>query len=699
MQPVPSLHSPSRRRTNRRTAWHPGWVLAAAALVATTFSQSPALADDGAPGNPANARGIARVAPDATEAGVRAVLPRLVGELANSEADGAFEAALQDALAEPEHAGLRAALGADASGLITSEHGLTPLGEAALRWIREAEWHGAPRAVQVASSLPLEQLLAARPPPPGRVSASAFEAEAVLRAWKASAGSDQRLREVARSFGDHDAVKALTDRRVRAAASLAEVRAQLEVGTLRALAELHAALPARASDHQVLKAAGDERDALGRGPRQYLPPEAIWTRAAQPEALPADFEAVVRAARAGASVMDRALGERMPAYPQYTRLLEAARAYSKLCAAGGWEPITWKAPGHKKRKSRRRRKSAAAVDAPGGDARAAALAAALHRRLAAEGFASSALNAPESPATEAGLRRYQDLRNLEPSGTLDRATVDALNVPCERRLATLRLNLRRWRHSALGDKRTYVHANLPSFEVRYVREGSLRAEKKTVVGSGRWYWEKRRGRRVYRNSSPILTDQMKQVILNPTWTPPPRLIREDLRAKIASDPDFLVNHNYTARTLSNGRLFLVQGPGKGNSLGAVKLLFPNSESVYMHDTPQKKKFERARRDFSHGCIRVHDAVDLAATILEDDFSASRREFDRPRFVGRAGRDKTWTYRLREPIDVVIEYYTASVTEQGDVRFHPDIYDYDRMFFEGAAAVLADKSRKPRKRRR
>ena len=132
--------------------------------------------------------------------------------------------------------------------------------------------------------------------------------------------------------------------------------------------------------------------------------------------------------------------------------------------------------------------------------------------------------------------------------------------------------------------------------------------------------------------------------------------------------------------VGHGRDTWVQQPGENNALGKVKLAFPNSENVYLHDTNKPGYFSQARRDFSHGCVRVRGALELASHILEADYTGPGAPFSKRQMMARADDGGTYWYALHEPLPVFLEYYTASVDDEGRVRFHPDIYDYDHRVF-------------------
>jgi murein L,D-transpeptidase YcbB/YkuD len=435
----------------------------------------------------------------------------------------------------------------------------------------------------------------------------------------------------------------------------AEARAALEVAVALEAEALAADLMARPRADVVLK---DER---GR----YLSPDVLT---AEPPP-PLDDAAVVamrEAAGRGAEGFNAWLGALLPATEQYQRLVEAARRYEGLCAAGGFGEVSALSPG-KKNEGR-------------GDAAQAALA--LQKRLAVEGYLAGEPSGTMDDATREALTRYQANHQLDETGTLDAPTIEALNVPCETRLRTLRHNAQRWRTTARQAEATFVEVNLAAQRVRFVADGVEKMAQRAVVGSGRWYWNSDAKRRVYATASPILHDEINQVVVNPSWTVPASIVRQEFQKKIDKDPEWLAKKGYEVVVSKGGLRTIVEPPGPRNTLGDVKMLFPNSESVYLHDTNQRRFFAKARRDLSHGCIRVHNALDFATELLTWEASQRGETWPDRKVHSLAVYNTTYWFKLEKFIPVFVEYYTASVGDDGVVSFHWDIYDYDRVFFEG-----------------
>jgi murein L,D-transpeptidase YcbB/YkuD len=192
----------------------------------------------------------------------------------------------------------------------------------------------------------------------------------------------------------------------------------------------------------------------------------------------------------------------------------------------------------------------------------------------------------------------------------------------------------------------------------------------------------------YRHRTPIFTAEMTHVIFHPYWNVPLSIQRDELIPEIMRDRSYLQKHGYeivsseTSRPvvaepssvlaqLRSGKLAIRQIPGPENALGRVKFIFPNENDVYMHDTPAQALFSKARRDFSHGCIRVESPEDLAVWVLRHN-----PEWPSPRIKDTLEGLTETRVELKRRIPVLIVYATAVVLQNNEVRFFEDIYGHD-----------------------
>lgn len=277
-----------------------------------------------------------------------------------------------------------------------------------------------------------------------------------------------------------------------------------------------------------------------------------------------------------------------------------------------------------------------------------------------------------------GVRRFQSRHGLDPDGSIGRATIAALNVPVEARIQQLEVNLKRLNDVAPTLGRRYVFVNIAGQEVEAVENGDVVIRKRVIVGK-----EDRQ--------TPEYTSRINSIVLNPYWNVPQSIAMKDLLPKIRANPLFLKRMGIrvlrgwsdTAQEVDPSAVNwsdpnvtrqyrLRQDPSRLNSLGTVKINFPNPFAVYLHDTPVKALFGRQARNFSSGCVRVQEVRDLAAWLLKDTPGWDRARIDQ---VITSGEHKDVS--MLRPVPVYLMYLTAWVGEDGVVNFRDDVYDRDR----------------------
>lgn len=234
------------------------------------------------------------------------------------------------------------------------------------------------------------------------------------------------------------------------------------------------------------------------------------------------------------------------------------------------------------------------------------------------------------------------LRPQHPDYAALRAALAAETDPGRKALLALNMERWRWLPRRLGE--SHILVNAAAFEVRLWRDGRLAGAWPVIVGKTT-------------TPTPVFSAQVTGVTINPWWNIPASIVRE-------KGGRFPASQGYV-RTGGQWR----QKPGPGNALGQMKLVMPNPYNVYLHDTPSKSLFSRDVRAFSHGCIRVGDAIGFAATLLEG--GRTRQEVDA---LVKAGA--TVTVDLPERLPVYVTYFTAAPGKDGQVKFHPDIYRRD-----------------------
>jgi murein L,D-transpeptidase YcbB/YkuD len=297
--------------------------------------------------------------------------------------------------------------------------------------------------------------------------------------------------------------------------------------------------------------------------------------------------------------------------------------------------------------------------------------AALRARLAVEGDLSSTTASGPTEAYDSslaeGVKRFERRHGLVADGVLDAVTVAALNVPVEERIRQIELNLERWRWLPADLGRRYVMVNVPSFQLAAHEDGRPAVTMKVVTGKPD-------------SPTPIFGDDMTTVVFSPYWNVPPTIAEDEIIPAVLRDPGYLQRNNLElvrgtrlvgAVALRRGDIQIRQRPGTRNSLGLVKLVFPNPFGVYLHGTPASALFARPSRAFSHGCVRVEKPFELARWVLGGlpQWTPSAIQA-----AMRSGRERPLA--LPEPIPVYITYQTVQASHDGTVFFWPDVYGHD-----------------------
>jgi murein L,D-transpeptidase YcbB/YkuD len=288
---------------------------------------------------------------------------------------------------------------------------------------------------------------------------------------------------------------------------------------------------------------------------------------------------------------------------------------------------------------------------------------ALRAWLTAYGDLSAGASVPAASthydaALVAAVKRFQRRHGLDPDGVIGAGTLHALQVPPAHRVRQIELAMERLRWLPYRFPDRFVLVNIPEFRLRGFEdsEPAPRVEMNVVVGS---YAEK--------TETPVLHADMRYLIFRPFWLVPSSIAKKEIVPKADRDPAYLTRQNME---VVNGRFR--QKPGPSNSLGLLKFIFPNPFHVYLHDTPSKALFQRSRRDFSHGCIRVSDPPALADFVLQGQPGWSRERIEAAMKSGPDNR----RVDLQTPVPVYVFYTTVVVDPGGQIDFFDDIYGHD-----------------------
>jgi murein L,D-transpeptidase YcbB/YkuD len=278
-----------------------------------------------------------------------------------------------------------------------------------------------------------------------------------------------------------------------------------------------------------------------------------------------------------------------------------------------------------------------------------------------------------------GVKHYQDRHGETPTGNLDARTINELNTPPAARIRQIKLTLERWRWIPHSFPQPPVVVNLPEYRVRAMNpDGTVAFYKNVIIG------------KAYGHKSPVFEKEIQYVVFRPYWNVTPSIQRSEIVPHIQKDPNYIAKHNFEVVTpggevvtddqvslevlegIRSFHLMVRQKPGDTNSLGLVKIIFPNPDNVYLHGTDAPELFSPDVRDFSHGCIRVEKPADLVAWVLRNNPG-----WDLERVKATMNGEKNnLQVNLVAQIPVLIVYGTATVNEENQIRFFDDIYGYD-----------------------
>ena len=254
-----------------------------------------------------------------------------------------------------------------------------------------------------------------------------------------------------------------------------------------------------------------------------------------------------------------------------------------------------------------------------------------------------------------GVMKYKLRNGLKPNYIINEDNIKDLNTPIDEKIKTLTLNIERCKAimPQLGDNKEYIMVNVPSFELIYVKNGKIELISKVFVGAPL-------------TKTTIFNSNIDKIVFSPYWTVPQSIVDNELKSKIAADKNYLEEHNME---IVNGQVR--QKPGPENSLGLVKFIFPNPDDIYMHDTPAKTLFDFEKRTFSHGCVNVNKAKELAIAMLKDYPEWTEERINK----AMDGTEET-TFKLANKVPIYICYFTSWVNESGEVSFFQDVYERD-----------------------
>jgi murein L,D-transpeptidase YcbB/YkuD len=324
----------------------------------------------------------------------------------------------------------------------------------------------------------------------------------------------------------------------------------------------------------------------------------------------------------------------------YKLLKEKLKTYYAISQQGGWPVITASA---KQLKS--------GVSSP--------QIVLLKKRLALTGDMAADTTPVFNEGLAGGIRNFQTRFGYTATGILTEGQIKDMNVPVVDRIKQLLVNMGRMQWIIQEPKGKMIVVNIPEF-ILHVKDGNQKVfDMNVVVG--------KEG-----HNTMMFTGNLNQVVFSPYWNVPESIVKKEILPAMQANPNYLATHNME-QVGNDGDLPVIrQLPGDDNSLGKVKFLFPNSFNIYFHDTPAKSLFDKDKRAYSHGCIRLSDPVKMANYILQDDPQWTPEKIDE---AMNSGTEKY--VKVKNPVPVLITYYTAWVDENGLLHFADDIYDHDK----------------------
>lgn len=290
----------------------------------------------------------------------------------------------------------------------------------------------------------------------------------------------------------------------------------------------------------------------------------------------------------------------------------------------------------------------------------------------------SSASAVYTPAIADGIKQLQNKHKLKINGIADEKTMDALVSEVNMVKEKLIVNLERWRWFPREFGEYYILINIPNYSLVAVSENDTLQSHKIVVG--------KKDRK-----TPVLSSQLTTIVLNPTWTVPPTILKNDLTPKASADRSYFTKQNFTIYNAqgkvvsaeewdpSKARSYrYVQKGGPGNTLGRIKFLFKNNHAVYLHDTPSKWNFDIDKRSLSSGCVRVQDPFDLAQYVFE----IVGNNISQEKINEILKSEKTNNISVSKvPVQIHQLYWTIQIDKNGKIKLLDDLYDLDKSLYK------------------
>jgi L,D-transpeptidase YcbB len=326
----------------------------------------------------------------------------------------------------------------------------------------------------------------------------------------------------------------------------------------------------------------------------------------------------------------------------YKSLKQQLGIYYEIGKAGGWNTITEKAKQLKKESS-------------------SPVVVALKKRLQLTGdMKSSDTSQVMNEEVATAIKLFQSRHGYSPTGILTDELIKEMNVPVEKRLQQILVNMGRMQWMIHEPRSRMIVVNIPEF-ILHVKEGKKKVfDMDVVVG--------KEG-----HNTMLFSGNLTQIVFSPYWNVPADIVKKEILPAVEKDPAYLEKQEMEIVGTEDSIPVIRQLPGEKNALGKVKFLFPNSFDIYFHDTPSKSLFKKDKRAYSHGCIRLSDPARLATYLLQENGQWNPAKIDK---AMNSGKEKY--VKLPTAVPVLITYYTAWVDDGGLLHFADDIYEHDKI---------------------
>lgn len=373
-----------------------------------------------------------------------------------------------------------------------------------------------------------------------------------------------------------------------------------------------------------------------------------------------------------------AFKELAPPYPDYWKLIQAAKGFQQVEKEGGWPLVT----------------EGKSIRLSDHDARVATL----RQRLDLSGYTPGETKEDKNiydRSLKNAVRKFQKDHGLEPDGIVGKDTLAQLNISSGKRYEQILVNIERWRWLPRHLGQRHIRVNIADFSLEAVDQEEVQLNMRVIVGKD---YQK----------TPIFSQQLRYLEFNPYWNVPKDIVREEILPQITKNPNYLrANHyeivkgwnddspvvdpstiNWSKIHAGNFPGRLRQTPGPWNALGRIKFMFPNKFNVYLHDTPGKNLFQQTNRALSHGCIRLENPMELALFLFQDD-----PKWTRERIEKIIKSKKRAAFPITATCMIHLHYFTAWIGHNGQIQFRKDIYERDDVLWEALNRLPEVKSGK------